>query len=759
MIIKGKVTKKLFPKTSSPSDSGFKIYAFEPDSTDGLDINEYGNIAISGNIPSLISNHPYELEVTYEYKNGRSTYKVEKILTQVNATSGDEAFAYLSEILTPLQASALLSAYPDVIERVKRGEDIDLSKVKGIGEKSWKKIKPKIIEQYVNYDLITEFREYELTMNQLRKLLERYEFVDNVRKEMNRNPYACLVGCTGIGFLIADDKILRKHPHFRTSRFRLTEAISYLLSQNEINGNTYMTRDDLWVATKELVPECIEMFDLALEKSERIYYDKKDMRVARRRTYECEQSVAQMLMEFNSKTFKQKEGDDKVWWKPKWKDAEGNKIDSSQIDNKYKSIGGVQLTDDQQKVIPAVIDNNVILLQGWAGSGKSASCEALIKFLEDNHKAYILLAPTGRASAVLSSYTGRTSSTIHRALIPQGEGKFVFGKGNKLMADIAIIDEATMVDVYLLESLLSALPEYCKILFVADSAQIPSVGCGNIVQDMVRSKKFTTVTLDKVFRYGEGGLAYVATKVRKGEPYLNKDDVQVFGKNEDYVFVQSENETVVKNAVDKYTELYKSGVSVNDMVIVSCYNKGQYGTLIINNMIQSIVNPAKGRYDGTVGYTKDKVEIRFNVGDRVMQTVNNYHVKIYDPNDNDCDVECVLYNGDFGTVEEITKEGALICRFGDNLVKVSKQELNTLLLGYSVSCHKMQGDNRAHVIFVSPKAHFFMLNRNLIYVALTRAKQKLYHFGDRETVRKSLFKSENLSRKTFLEGLLRNYEK
>jgi len=759
MIIKGKIDKKLFPKKSSASDSGYKIYAFIPDDPTGLQINEYGNIAICGTLPDMMKNFPYELEVEETSKNGRISYNVKKVLTQIQPTTGDEAFTYMCEITTPTRASAILEVYPNIIDMVKNGEPIDTKPIKGVGDKTMAGIASKIVEQYVYYDIIVEFKEYDLTNSQIRKLMDKYGSADEVRRQINRNPYLALTSIAGIGFLIADEKILNKHPNFKTSRFRLTEAINYLLGQNEQNGHTYIMEDDLFAQVKELVPECADMFKMALEKSERVHYSQLEQRVARLKTYETEKHVAQMLMELNSKTFPAKE-DGTVWWKPKWKDVNGNKIESSNIADKYKRIGDIELTKDQQKLIPAVIDNNVVMLLGVAGAGKSSSAQALIEWLEDNHKAYMLLAPTGRAAQVLASYTGRTTSTIHRALVPKGENRFLYNAGNKLFADIVIVDEATMVDVFLMEALLSALPDYCKLLLIADHAQISSVGCGNVVQDMMRSKQFEMVMLDKVFRYGEGGLAYVATKIRKGESYLSKEETQVFGKNEDYVFTQVENETAVKTAINKYVELYKSGISINDMVVVSCYNKGQYGTLTINNRIQNIINPPKKKYDGLFGYTKDKIEIKFNVGDRVLQTQNNYHAKIYNPTNNeDFEDECTLYNGDFGTIVDIKKDGDVICQFGQNQIRFPRQELNTLLLGYSVSCHKMQGDARKHVIFISPKSHAYMLNRNLIYVAMTRAKEKLYHFGDKETVRKSLFKSDNLTRQTFLERLLRNYEK
>ena len=397
----------------------------------------------------------------------------------------------------------------------------------------------------------------------------------------------------------------------------------------------------------------------------------------------------------------------------------------------------------------------MVCLCGYAGTGKSSSMNAVINWIEDNYKSYILVAPTGRAASVLSGYTDRPASTIHRALGAKGEHHFDYNQDNKLIVDIVIVDETSMADVFLMNALLRALPEWCKILFVADAAQIPSVGAGNVIQDIIRSKQFPVIMLDKVFRYGEGGLSYVATETRKGENFLSKEAKQVFGVNEDYIFEDVEDADCVNLAVKKYVQLINEGASVNDIAIISCYNKGQYGTFLINNTIQDIINPAKAKYDGRVGHTKDNTNIMFNVDDRVMMTKNNYHMEAaYEENE-----EYEVFNGDFGIVKDINEYGDLICDFASDLVRFTKQDVADLLLGYSVSCHKMQGDNRKYVILVTPKSHSFMLNRNLLYVALTRAKFKLYHYGNRETVRKCLFKSENLSRKTFLEELLRAYEK
>lgn len=709
-----------------------------------MSLNEYGNISIKGILPELILyEKEYEFEVEFESKGKYQSYNVTKILSSIKPAEGNEAMVFLCEITTPTRAQNILAVYPDFVDRVVNDKPISSKNIKGVGDKTLASLMKKIKMQFVYYDLIVEYKEFNLTMGQIRKLYTAYKSVEEIRIKMARNPYACLCSVAGIGFKTADAKILNKNEQFRKSPFRMSECILYCLSQNEVNGNTYMMVDDLYNECKELTPECMEYFYRALENSERIFFHEDRQRAAKMGTYICEKEVAGLLMSLQSKTYPSGTA------KKHWLDCDGEPLRSNNVSEKYKRIGDIVLTDNQCKTIPMLIDNNIVILAGYAGAGKSASCKVVIDWLEDNCKSYILLAPTGRAASVLSGYTERPAMTIHRALGAKGDNYFEHNEDNKMLVDIVIVDESTMADVFLFRALLRALPDWAKILFVCDPAQIPSVGAGNVIQDMIRSNQFPIVMLDKVFRYGEGGLSYVATETRKGENFLSKDDYQVFGSNEDYIFEESEE---LSDAIKKYMQLINDGVSVNDIVIVSCYNKGNFGTYTINNMIQSIINPCKAKNDGKTGHTRDNINIMFNVGDRVMMTKNNYHVDLAYEED-----ECTLYNGDFGIVKEITDDNELICEFNENIVRLTKHDVADLLLGYSVSCHKMQGDNRSYIILVTPKAHSYMLNRNLLYVALTRAKSKLYHYGNRETVRKSLFKSENLSRKTFLEQLLRNF--
>lgn len=740
ITIEGIAKKKLFPKTKSADDNGFKIYSFVPKNKEEVKLNQYGNIVIKGIMPELlIDDQQYSFDVEYEFKNGKESYNVVKInVTEVSA-SEKSSVSYLLQFTSEKRAEAILEKYPNFVQDVLDGKNLSCVGIKNVGDKTFKKIISKVTEEIVYFGLITEYSEYQLTPNQIKNIFDTYKSTEIIREKMEKNPYGCLCEVGGIGFKTADYKILQHNKKFINTPYRMIECIMYVLGQNELEGNTLMLTEDLYGACKELTPECMDYFYRVIMKSERVYLSEERDKVAKMRTYEAEKRVSKRLSE-SAQSNHPLYYDDRI-------------LTEKDITDKYRQIGDIVLTEQQNQLIPAFLQSHVTVLAGFAGAGKSSSCKALINFLEDHYVSYMLLAPTGRASAVLSAYTDRTASTIHRALGAIGN-QFTYDEHNQLAVDVVIVDEASMIDVFLFDALLKALPKYTKMLFVCDPAQIPSVGAGNVIQDIILSRRFNVVMLDKVFRYGEGGLSYVATNARNGAKFLGTDNVQEFGLNKDYIFKQTDEEEIVNNAVQKYVQLVNSGVDINDIAIVSCYNKGQYGTLQINNLIQSIINPPTHKNDELVKCTKDKTEIYYHVGDRVMQIKNNYHVQLYKTVIDDEEEECTLYNGDFGIIKQINNDGSLVCDFDGKLVLINKQEVSDLLLGYAVSCHKMQGDSRSNIIFITPKAHTYMLNRNLIYVALTRAKKNLYHYGNTKTVNNALRKSENLSRKTFMVGLI-----
>ena len=308
-----------------------------------------------------------------------------------------------------------------------------------------------------------------------------------------------------------------------------------------------------------------------------------------------------------------------------------------------------------------------------------------------------------------------------------------------------------MCDVFLMKHLLEAIDfSRTKLLMIGDSAQIPSVGAGNAFFDLINSKLIPIVSLTQIFRYGTGGILTVATKTRNSENFLtNSQDAQVFGEDKGYMFIPMQQESVIKNVVALYQKLLASGNSIEDIMILSSYNVGDYGTVAINKHLQPIANPnviLKG-INIQIGDTK------FYKNDLVIQSVNNYKAIRYKEDGwIDEDDKTFVANGEIGKIVKI-KNGKLIIQF-DELVIYNKSDLINIKLSYSISILKSQGGQCEKVIMITPKAHTFMLNSNLIYVSQTRAKQKVFHFGEIETVNRAIKKKADFNRKTYLKELL-----
>lgn len=413
---------------------------------------------------------------------------------------------------------------------------------------------------------------------------------------------------------------------------------------------------------------------------------------------------------------------------------------------KYKTLDGYKYCFVVPSDMLVLRRNGKIFITG--NCGKTFSTKALVNMLEANMMTYILVSPTGRASKVLSENTGRTATTIHRGLKYQPRGGFQYNLENKLPQDVIIIDEYSMIDIFLLRDLLRAVREDAKIVFIGDPDQIPSVGCGNTAFDMLRSEEITTSLLTQVFRYGEGGLSYVATQIREGKYFLtSSDQIQPFGKDKDYTFVNTmQTIPVTKSLYNKL--LTQKEATPDDIMVLSAYNKGEFGTINLNNIIQAMVNPENVNKK-QVSITREGETLIFREGDKVMQTNNDYKMETIDGE------EYAVMNGDIGKILSIDGDVVNV-NYDSVVIPYNKESLLKLTLAYSISIHKSQGSQAKYVILVTPESHTFFLNRNLLYVGVSRAKELVYHIGTTKLIKTALKKSENFIRDTYLLEMLQD---
>ena len=746
ILFKGRIIRQTY------NGGDYKIYAVDvnKDIYPDIKFTKYGNCTILGEMHELGIGIEYEIKAVEQNTKYGYSYKVLNIKRD-RPQSASDMYLFLQEILTLNQAKTLYEVYPDIVDRVMNNqlEDIDLSKLKGIKEFTFNNIKNKIIENFGLAELVVEFQGL-LNISMLKKLYDRYSSINLIKEKLREDPYKCLCGLARVGFTTADgilldleetskknikdgkDAIIDFSVDLRTSKQRCLSCMLYFLEKNEEEGHTLMSINNLREQCIKMVPACSEHF-VECMKNKNIFYDKNSMVVALKSTYETEKYIAENLIYGLTYT------------KNAWD------FDCTQ----YHVVDGCELSDEQLEVVKNICRYNVCILNGAGGTGKSFCTQAVINMLKDHNKSFRLFSPTGKAAKVLATYTKEDVTTIHRGLgyIPPDE--WCFNQENKLNCDVLIIDEFSMTDIFLFKRVIDAIDfSRTKLLMIGDNAQLPSVSCGNLLHDFMESRIIPTVTLTKVFRYGEGGLMKVATDVRSCKSYLTNihDQLTWFGQNKDYAFINVDSDIMVKNAVALYSKLLLQGHKVENIQVLTAYKKGDIGAIAINNAIQKVANKNYGSDEfmkvGDVTYYKD---------DLVIQNVNNYKAELY-VNDEfyDKDVsETFIANGETGIVKEVNKN-YLIIDFDGVTVKYYRNDMQMVGLGYCITIHKSQGSSIKVVILLTPQSHVFMLNSNLIYVGLTRMKEKCFHFGNVDTVNMAVKKKANFTRNTFMQKLLRD---
>jgi len=350
------------------------------------------------------------------------------------------------------------------------------------------------------------------------------------------------------------------------------------------------------------------------------------------------------------------------------------------------------------------------------------------------------LAPTGVAARRLRESTGREASTVHM---------FLASGGDKTCYDYVLIDEFSMVGVHLMADLLRVLPPHTKLIFVCDNAQLASISCGNLIQDILDSGIVKRANLTKVFRYDSSGLARIATDTRNGQ------EINTTLKFDDYVFIQA-NDDPVEQCKAEYEKLLTK-YNKQDIMILCPYNKSNIGSYAINAEIQEHFNSQE--FTG-VEHKVDNVTVRFKIGDRVINKKNNYNMPILEYDDEGrviSKLSTFVANGDLGTIRGFGQEdnkSYLIVEFDAGLCKVEGTDIENLLLGYCISIHSSQGAQAKAVIVVIDKTHKNLLSRNLEYVAFSRAQEKMVVIADRGVVNEALGTEENMERSTYLKDLL-----
>jgi len=574
------------------NSENYKIYVVDIDrkAYPQLAHNKSGEYILVGDIQNLIPHAEYKVKASLEInKNFGAQYKVASV-SKDKPTDINSSKRFLCEIgINVNSVDTLLSIYPNIIDKIIKNDlsDIDLNKTRGIKDATFDRIKGKVIENFALIEVVNLFKGL-ISISVIKKLYEKYKSVTKIKKELSNNPYKSLCKLSRIGFKTADkillelDKESKDNSNFKfaeellISKQRMKACVNFILEENENNGNTKMSIKALRTECNLLTPECIAHFvTIIKENDDDIYVDRKTKDMSIMSTYNTECYIANTLVSMLK-----------------------NSYNFNMQTELYREDNGFILTDEQLKALDNVCKYNVSILTAPAGSGKTASVKNLLTMLDEDKKTYMLCSPTGKASEVMQEQTGRKSGTIHRQLHynPANENPWTYNEKNKLKVDVVVIDEFSMVDVFLFKHLLDAIDiTKTKLLLVFDSYQLCSVGCGNIAQNLLTSDVIPVTRLTKIFRYAEGGLMQVVTKIRNGDKFLDNEfnGVKICGTSKDFIFVELQQQKIIHQLIKIYNKLLADKYSTNDIMVLSAQNKGEYGTKAINKEIQKIIQKGK----------------------------------------------------------------------------------------------------------------------------------------------------------------------
>lgn len=721
-------TKTLF----LDEDNNYGIYGAEVDfdDADKVQMNNYGNISIKGYSPTLNLGEEYIAKLKKDEESKfKGSYLLESI-RQERPTTIEEQKDFFRMILTPVQLHNIYEVYEgqDIIQLI-QDDALDYQKVKGLGEKTYEKMKEKVVMNLEMAELLVFLSKHGIRYSMIAKLVKHYKNPQIVIQKIEQNPYL-LTEVKGIGFEKAD-AIAKAMGYDMKSPFRIGAAVHYIVAMENANGHS-------WISHKQLLNRAIDLLNIkrVLVETELTNGINGIMKVGERytkkRVYEAEEYVAQSMIRLknNSKTL----------FEPEYIDV---------FLDKYCEDNTVELEENQRQFFHDWNENNVLMLIGGGGMGKSWLQRILLQLIDELSYTTALLAPTGRASKVMANYTGRPASTIHRKAGIYDEDQT---ENNSIDEDVVIIDEASMCDVFILEKFFRAIEHgNTRVLFVGDDFQLPSVGVGNFLYDVIHSKCIKVSRLKKVFRQETGGILNVATDVRECRHFLNDgaDGRIVFGK--DCVFWMTDQDFVKDGVLVNYEKVLQK-FKQEDIVILSPTNKGKLGTVALNREIQKIANPPSAMKKEQAVGKKDSPTI-YRVGDMVMNLVNTYATETVDGGSAD------VFNGDTGKIIDIdTEEKVVIIEFDGIKVKMKFGVLlSNLTHAWVTTIHKSQGSQYKVVIAIADKSMTYQLNANLLYTGFSRAQNFELVLGQAEVINIAMEKFANMERKSFLQELLHLY--
>lgn len=689
------------------------------------DITEGDQIIAEG---SFVEHKQYGIQFTvasYEIKEPETSVAMEKYLG-----SG------IIKGVGPALSAKIVKKFGDETFNIIEREPERLAEIKGITEK-------KAIEIGTQFEEKKEFRNAMIFLNQYgvsnalaMKIYKEYGI--KVMKIVRENPYRLADDIAGVGFKTADEIALRMG-FSPESSMRMKAGISFALSMAASNGHTYLLYEDLYEESKRLlgISEAefeSDIYELTIERKIVLKEVKGERRVYNNNLYYMELTVARKLLDLNAKS----ENNYKVM-EAKVKEVEAKT--------------GIKLGDLQRKAVYEAVESGLVIITGGPGTGKTTTINAIIKLFEMQNMEILLAAPTGRAAKRMTETTGMEAQTIHRLLElngnPEEGGSMRFERNelNPLEADVIIIDEMSMVDIYLMYSLLKAVTVGTRLILVGDVNQLPSVGPGKVLKDIISSEKFNVVRLSEIFRQAaESDIITNAHKINAGQ------SIRLDNKSKDFFMLSMSSSIQIQRAlVSLIAEKLPPYVDATkyDIQVLTPSRKGELGVENLNKILQQYINPpAPGKREKQWG------EVIFRENDKVMQIKNDYQMewKIVTKKGLTIKEGSGVFNGDCGIIREINEfAGTVTVEFDEGkLVEYTGATLEELELAYAITIHKSQGSEYPAVIIPLLNAPRPLLNRNLLYTAVTRARKCVTIVGSENSVNEMIQNESEMKRNSGL---------
>ncbi|EQK11187.1 TPA: ATP-dependent RecD-like DNA helicase [Clostridioides difficile] len=679
-------------------------------------VNENDEIVVVGCMPTLAIGESIEVEGKWvNHKIYGTQFEVNSFMP-VTPSSLEGIYVYLSSGMIhgigEKMAKRIIDKFGvDTLEVIQNSPE-KLQEVEGIGSKKVKQIVKSYEEDRELRNIIIQLSPFGVTPNYCLKIYKKYK--SSAIEVINKNPYQLAEDIRGIGFKVADS-IASKIGIDKNSKDRICQGILYTLNKSLSNGHTYLPEhvliqdsEKLLELNGEIIKECVMM----LVYNQKIHIEKvnNENLTYLMPYYLAENGVCSQIVKLSQYEF------------------EDLKIDIDNEINVLEEDKKIKLAEKQILAVKESVNSGVLIITGGPGTGKTTTINAIIDIFENNGKSVTLAAPTGRAAKRMSETSNKEAKTIHRLLemgfSTDDDLTFFKDEEDPINSDVIIVDEVSMVDIILMYNLLRAIKLGTRVILVGDSDQLPSVGAGNVLKDMINSNIINVVKLNEIFRQAQESMIIVnAHKINNGEPlYLNT-------KGKDFFFIRkSTNEEILNEIIglvnERLPKFYKVD-KLKDIQVLSSMRKGELGVTNLNIELQKYLNK-KEKFKVEESFSKRL----FRVGDKVMQVKNNY-TKKWETEDQKESGEGI-YNGDIGYVYHIDKDKKTIYILFDQtkIVSYLYDELDEIDHSFCTTIHKSQGSEFPVVVLPIAWAPPMLLSRNLLYTAVTRAKKLVVLVGD-----------------------------